>query len=367
MQLINKENVISGNNFSKYADVVFSERVSSLNYPTLKKGHFYKIIEEVENNYSSDVWFINKQFTLRKNSTIFCKTEALELLFLLLKKIPKEYELNLITHQSDITITEKKYKNKPRCIKEWYAVNVSYANDHIHQIPLGISENFRKKHLSTDYLDEMLENTISDSEKKHLIYINYNQNTNERIRSKIFKKLRKSNFINLGLYGLEIQDYINDLKNNEYVLCPTGNGIDTYRLWETLIVGSNPVVNSVDNHLEFRNLPIYYFDKTEELDLDYLSTKKDLINNLKNNNIDRRYLTTSYWMDSLSKAQNIESSLSDINIIIDENLEKKYFRKFFFLKNLKSNFKIFRYYVFQYLNILNYLKFLFRKLKIKEN
>ena len=213
----------------------------------------------------------------------------------------------------------------------------------------------------------MLENTISDSEKKHLIYINYNQNTNERIRSKIFKKLRKSNFINLGLYGLEIQDYINDLKNNEYVLCPTGNGLDTYRLWETLIVGSNPVVNSVDTYLEFRNLPIYFFNKTEELDLDYLSTKKDLINNLKNNNIDRRYLTTSYWMDSLSKTQNIESSLSDINIIIDENLEKKYFRKFFFLKNLKSNFKIFRYYVYQYLNIFNYIKFISKRIKIKEN
>ena len=98
-------------------------------------------------------------------------------------------------------------------------------------------------------------------QKKHLIYINYNQNTNERIRSKIFKKLRKSNFINLGLYGLQIQDYINDLKNNEYILCPTGNGHDTYRLWETLIVGSNPVVNSVDTYLEFRNLPIYFLIK----------------------------------------------------------------------------------------------------------
>ena len=70
--MLTNNNVVSGNNFSVYADIIFSERVSSDKYPSLKKGNFYKIIERVENIYSSDVWFVNKKFTIKKNSTIFC-------------------------------------------------------------------------------------------------------------------------------------------------------------------------------------------------------------------------------------------------------------------------------------------------------
>ena len=57
-------------------------------------------------------------------------------------------------------------------------------------------------------------------EKKESIYINYNQNTNEKIRSKIFKKLKKANFITLVTYGLDIKDYIYELKSNNFILCP---------------------------------------------------------------------------------------------------------------------------------------------------
>ena len=41
-------------------------------------------------------------------------------------------------------------------------------------------------------------------------------------------------------------------------------------------------------------------------------------------------------MDSLSKTQNIESSLSDINIIIDENLEKNTLGNFSIFKEFKE-------------------------------
>ena len=116
LMLLNKKNVISGNNFSSYADVIFSERVSQSAFQKISKVIEYKIIEEIDNDFSSEVWFVNKKLILKKNSTIFCKTELIDLLFTLLKDIPKEYELNLITHQSDIEINEKWFNKKPRCI-----------------------------------------------------------------------------------------------------------------------------------------------------------------------------------------------------------------------------------------------------------
>ena len=206
--------------------------------------------------------------------------------------------------------------------------------------------------------------SASKKPKNQFVYINYNPNTNEKIRSKILKKLKNENFISFGSYGLEIKKYIEDLKSHQYILCPTGNGLDTYRLWESLIIGSDPVVNSVLGYREFRSLPIYFFNNTEKLNLDLLESKSYIVNELKNNLEDNFYLTTEYWMESLLKQEKKSNELEDISIIIDENLEKKYFRKFFFIKNFKSNLKIVRFYLYQYLNIFNYFRFILRKLKI---
>ena len=206
--------------------------------------------------------------------------------------------------------------------------------------------------------------SASKKPKNQFVYINYNPNTNEKIRSKILKKLKNENFISFGSYGLEIKKYIEDLKSHQYILCPTGNGLDTYRLWESLIIGSDPVVNSVLGYREFRSLPIYFFNNTEKLNLDLLESKSYIVNELKNNLEDNFYLTTEYWMESLLKQEKKSNELEDISIIIDENLEKKYFRKFFFIKNFKSNLKIVRFYLYQYLNIFNYFRFILKKLKI---
>ena len=53
LMLLNKKNVISGNNFSSYADVIFSERVSQSAFQKISKVIEYKIIEEIDNDFSS--------------------------------------------------------------------------------------------------------------------------------------------------------------------------------------------------------------------------------------------------------------------------------------------------------------------------
>ena len=361
LMLLNKKNVISGNNFSSYADVIFSERVSQSAFQKISKVIEYKIIEEIDNDFSSEVWFVNKKLILKKNSTIFCKTELIDLLFTLLKDIPKEYELNLITHQSDIEINKKLFNKKPRCINKWYAVNVAYNHKKLHQIPLGISEGFRKKHVNINHIKEMT-NPLKVN-KYESLYINFNPNTNKKIRRNILKALHNQNFTTAGSYGLEINDYIKDLKDNQYVLCPTGNGVDTYRLWETLIIGSNPVVNSINQYSDFKNLPIYYYNNPKELTIEYLKSKNDTFHELKDNNISREYLTTNYWMKDLNKSTLTNSELKEIKIVIDSNIEKTYFRKFYISKTFRSNIKIVKYYLSQYFNIFNYFRFIYNKLK----
>ena len=42
---------------------------------------------------------------------------------------------------------------------------------------------------------------------------------------------------------LEVDHYL-EAAQSKFVLCPSGLGFDTYRLWETLMLGSIPIVES---------------------------------------------------------------------------------------------------------------------------
>ena len=70
---LNQQNVISGNNFSSCADVSFSERVSLSSFQKISKVIEYKIIQQIDNEFSSEVWFVNKKFTIKKIQLFFVR------------------------------------------------------------------------------------------------------------------------------------------------------------------------------------------------------------------------------------------------------------------------------------------------------
>ena len=86
-----------------------------------------------------------------------------------------------------------------------------------------------------------------------------------------------------------------------------------------------------------------------------------MIEKLENENQDKEYLFAEYWVKNIKKEKENNNEVEEMVIIIDENLEKSYFRKFFIIKSFKSNLKVIRFYIYQYLNIFNYFRFILRK------
>ena len=48
----------------------------------------------------------------------------------------------------------------------------------------------------------------------------------------------------MNITKLRIQPHLAEIALSKFVLCPSGLGMDTYRLWETLMLGSIPIVES---------------------------------------------------------------------------------------------------------------------------
>ena len=87
--------------------------------------------------------------------------------------------------------------------------------------------------------------------------------------------------------------YLRDLRNHEFVLCPRGHGVDTHRLWETLYMGSIPIVQRDPVHSGWQDLPICWIDSWDEVTPEFLSQQKEAILNRR---LNLEKLRVGYWI-----------------------------------------------------------------------
>lgn len=132
----------------------------------------------------------------------------------------------------------------PHQIKYWYSVNNSINNDsHIRTIPFGVQA----------YKEKFFENIKFPGigKKRDEIYVNWSDNTLERILLK--EKLKKEKHVVIDNENLEYEDFLNRLAEFKYILCPPGNGLDSYRILEAIYCGCWPIIEQ--NKLDL-NLPM---------------------------------------------------------------------------------------------------------------
>ena len=97
---------ISPNNLSKYSDVVFAETVSFEDFDKLATNNKVVVYKSESSQQKTITYKLNK-FTLKENDLIFCHTEFVDELFMLLNKVKELNNIKLITHQSDKALTMK--------------------------------------------------------------------------------------------------------------------------------------------------------------------------------------------------------------------------------------------------------------------
>ena len=80
--------IINGNNFAKFSNIIFSEELSADAFENKYKNNSdIQIIKEVSNERASFIFYILKNFTVKENDVIFCNTNVVEILFQSLKSI----------------------------------------------------------------------------------------------------------------------------------------------------------------------------------------------------------------------------------------------------------------------------------------
>jgi hypothetical protein len=302
MNLVNKgrHDFISSYNFARCADLVYSE---ILTIEQFKKVNPEEI--EILSKNDTAVFYKKINFTIKENDIIFTNTKLVNDLFRHLDKYSNLKNIILITNQTDDSVSRSDYLKKPECIKKWFSINVDFESNNLVPIPLGLSNEYSIKNPNFDNF-VTLENKNLQS-KKNGIYINYRANTNFSARGNIINSFRKFKWVYTDEPNLSIDNYLNQLNDHQFVLCPWGNGLDTHRIWETLYTGSIPVVLKHKTFEPLKDLPVLLIDSYESITEKLLN---NFIQNYDKENFINDKLYMDYWVNLIKSEKGFTSKLS---------------------------------------------------------
>ena len=209
-----------------------------------------------------------------------------------------------ITGHSDYPICEGRFAKFQHNCDKWFTINKDFNHDKLINLPIGITNNTSESSIHPIYgnTDIMIDVMSNDKNIQNLVYMNFNIHTYQQDRRPCFDTFKGKSWVTYDVPDNTLEGrklFLQRIRNHKFVLCPRGNGVDTHRLWETLYMGSIPIVK---RHLAFNaytDLPILFIDDWAEVNEEMLNAKYEEITNTTWN---LEKLKIGYWIDIIKNS-----------------------------------------------------------------
>lgn len=238
--------MISGYTFHKFCKFSLCDR-----YPMMTK------FEEIKD---SDFVFLN--FGLFEY--------FVDIISKITKKLPK---FNLVCHNSDRTFSVIHYNLIKPYIHKIYCINCDVQdNFDIIKIPIGFPDD--------KYTHHMILKKVRDLPmiKNILCYLNFTIGTNIVERKKCYYTLKDKQWITRE-FKIQPKCFYEKIKQSKYVISPSGAGYDCYRVYESLLLDSIPIIKRNPLSDFYNNLPVFQINNWEDLLQEDLELRWELLYN----------------------------------------------------------------------------------------
>lgn len=245
--------------------------------------HIYDELQEikVENVMKNDIVFVRGDFL----HTYFKKIHP---------KIQSEYIL--ISHHSDENINScfKKYIDNK--IIHWFAQNLMFTHDKCSPLPIGLQ---LRMYDNKNTVIESIKKYRNTLQKNNSIFYAFNEETNPN-RIIVLNCLSNSGSTIKPHRKLNREEYYNEVSKNMFNASPEGNGVDCNRTWETLYLGSIPIVEKSVNSDYWKKigLPILIVNSWKDVELFDNIQLTHMYDQLKNTS-DTSPLYMDYWVKKI--------------------------------------------------------------------
>ena len=191
----------------------------------------------------------------------------------------------VVTGMSDYSVTEEMYRRLRPVIDVWYTTNKQTPN--VRGFPLGVCE--------LTPLRPLWKAMNLPKETRNIVYMNFAMYTNPTERQLVWDMFKDKPWVTVG-QPLPQEEFYKELRNHRFCLCPSGNGIDTHRLWESIYVGTIPIVKRNLAHSDWMELPVLWIDDWSEVTPGLLDSV-----DMTNRSIEKAKL--SYWVRVIKQSQ----------------------------------------------------------------
>lgn len=262
---------IQGDKFESVGDFTYS--------PIVKTGGDYSHLVNTFNP--------NK---LKDINIIYTHTFYVKQLFTVIASMSQRFII--VTHNCDINVDF----TPPDNVIKWYSQNVNIVDSRIESIPIGL-ENSRW-FPGINKIGKMQKKIQQRKVFKKMVYINHNIKTNPRERQDPYNILKDMKWAttNYGSNGQGFDNYLDNIYNHPFVICPKGNGIDTHRTWECLYMNTIPIEKRNINNQFYTDLPILFIDDWNEITEKFLHDEYMRMHNLEWN---FEKLNFDYWENKI--------------------------------------------------------------------
>lgn len=207
-------------------------------------------------------------------------------LLALCSKLPS-YKFIIFTAFEDTPLDDYIWDKIPPNVLSINAANAVVFGGKVRPFPHGIE---RIMHEGYDHHDTLIFKMSGELRPSKLLFVAHRSDTGNRASlGEMFKDKDWTTVTHLPY-----SEYLHEMMKHKFVLCPSGNGIESARNWETLYMRRVPVFKDHPYLREmFKDFPCLFVsdfsDVTEELlkENDYLYQQAQ--------NIDMEKLTLDYW------------------------------------------------------------------------
>lgn len=153
----------------------------------------------------------------------------------------------------------------PENVTHWFCTNADIIHPRVTQMPFGIPD-WSAKHIIDKESKYGLPN--NNYARPISLYVSFQLNTNER--AQLLSQLRGTFIPGMKIESGNVphDEYVNDLFNSKYVLCPAGNGLNSFRVLEAVYCGAVPIVLESKYNIGYKNIPSVHttsFDYMDEV------------------------------------------------------------------------------------------------------
>lgn len=194
------------------------------------------------------------------------------------------------------------YIKVPDNVTIWAANSVVF-NDKIHPFPHGLErkmyEGYDHQEILKDYMENPLMGFRFESWKepnRKLLFVAHREDTGDR---KSIGQLFKDKEWATVTY-LPYREYLRGIADHKFVLCPSGNGIESARNWETLYMKRVPVFKDHPYLREmFKDFPALFVKEFDEVTEELLIVNDHLYQQAQN--MDMNKLDLDYWFQKATQ------------------------------------------------------------------